>query len=387
MGNIVDYAESELQTWERRPFNSVDSLILSQLAYARFEGAVSPLAEQGEWLPIRKLYKAELFPRLFGSARAPALNRRLLTALAASPRFRELHVNYYETRLDPEKEEQFAAVSFLLPDHTVYAAFRGTDSSLTGWKEDFNMAFISPVPAQLAAERYLNVVAERSPGPLLAGGHSKGGNLAVYAAMRGKPEHQARIRKIYSHDGPGFKEGVLESAGFRAVRERVEKTLPQCSLVGMLLQQQEPYRVLESDRFWLLQHDPFSWKVENGDFLYLPELNAEAQYFNRTINQWIEGLSPEERERFADALFRILSSDDAGGFSPFSANWLSHSLNMAAALKNIDPETRRFLGRIALGLAVIYVQNGEAELKNARLRGLPPLSGRRPGRIGENPAL
>jgi len=368
LANIVDYAENELQTWEQRPFNSVDSLILSQLAYARFEGIVPALGAEGEWLPLRELYKAELFPSLFGGVREPALNQRLLTALAASPRFRDLKLNYYEHRLDPEKEEQFAAISFLLPDGAVYAAFRGTDGSLTGWKEDFNMAFTSPVPAQLAAERYLNAVAERTGGPLLVGGHSKGGNLAFYAAMRGKPAHQARIRNVYSHDGPGFKEGVLESQGFQAVRERVEKTLPQSSLVGMLLQQQEPYRVVESDGFWLLQHDPFSWKVENGDFLYLPELREGAQYFNRSLNQWIEGLSPAERERFTDALFQVFSSNDAGRFSPFSTDWLSNSLDRAAGLKDLDPETRRFLGQIALELAVIYVRNAEAAFRPASRR-------------------
>lgn len=374
MANIVDYVENELRPFDKLPFSSVDSLILAQFSYLNFEGLLSAPDLSAAWLPLRELYRAEIFPALLHEVYEPRRNRRLLAALAASPRFRDLELNFYASRFDSEKEEQFAALSIRLPDNAIYIAFRGTDSTFVGWKEDFNMAFISPVPAQLEARRYTEAVAALTDGPLLLGGHSKGGNLAVYAAFSCCDSIRSRIRRIYSHDGPGFKEGVLDGEGYQAIRDRVEKTLPRASLVGMLLEQQEQYQVVESSGFWVMQHDPFLWEVEGHDFRYVPELSGGARYFNRSFNEWIAQMTEQERARFTDSLFEILGSGEARTVTEFSANWLSESHAIANAVKHLDPETRRFLLQIAKELAAIYVHNAEAAVKERARREAPPLA-------------
>ena len=242
MRNMITYAEETLACFDRLPFNRVDSLILSWAAYLRLP---EEHLEAHDWRGVRlgELLRAEDFGCLFQRHWDVGSSRRLFTALAASPRFRDIRVMGYTQQTDPEQEKQFSAMTFQLNGDMGYVAFRGTDSTLVGWKEDFNMAFQYPVPSQEEAERYLAQAAKHCKGELQVGGHSKGGNLAVYAAAHSAGEVQERIARVYSHDGPGFLGAVLRSGEFQAVTAKIDKTLPQSSLVGMLLEQQEKFRI------------------------------------------------------------------------------------------------------------------------------------------------
>ena len=178
----------------------------------------------------------------------------------------------YRAVFDAAAEEQFAAMTFCLPNGSIYIAFRGTDSTMVGWKEDFNMSFRCPVPAQTTATSYLESAALALDGPLMCGGHSKGGNLAVYAASMCDPAVRERLVRVYSHDGPGFNEAFLGGAEYQALAAagKIDKTLPRSSIIGMIFEHQEDYAVVESCDFGLLQHNPFSWVVPQGttDFAY-----------------------------------------------------------------------------------------------------------------------
>ncbi|SMC71381.1 DUF2974 domain-containing protein [Papillibacter cinnamivorans] len=357
MRNIVDYAESEMNRLEAKPFNPVDSLILSQLSYLHFKTMVPGPWDRAEPVKIRDLLQAEQFDTMFYGLYDPENSKKLLFAMAASPRYRDLRVCCHTDTVDAGLEKQFSALSVYLDRETVYIAFRGTDSTFTGWKEDFNMAFLSPVPSQEDAVRYLETVASRRPGKLIVGGHSKGGNLAVYSAMKCSRSVQDRIVKVYSHDGPGFRDDVFQTEEFRRVSGSIHKTIPQSSLVGMLLENQENYYVVESKSFGLLQHDPFSWVVAGDDFHILRQLSVGTQYRNRTLNDWIAALSNEQREVFADTLYAVLSSGDASSFAELGAEWQKSIPAMLTAVKNIDPETRAVLLDILKELAVIAVKN------------------------------
>ena len=264
--NFLTYAQTAFDPFEERSFCAVDSLVFAWLSYLRLPG---DMAELTNWqgLDVRELLRAECYQDMIGDLWDPEGSRSLLEAVAASPRYRGVRVCGYRTVSDAETTEQFAAMTFRFPAGFSYLSFRGTDSTIVGWKEDFNMAFRCPVPAQESAARYVDEAADTIDGPLLCGGHSKGGNLAVYGAAMCSDVARERIERAYSHDGPGFVEEFLNGNAFADLSSRIDKTLPQSSIFGMMFETQEDYAIVESTEFSLLQHNPFSWVVDGCDFV------------------------------------------------------------------------------------------------------------------------
>ena len=241
MSNIIDYAEKELNTLEKKAFNPIDSLVLAQFSYIHFDNVMKALKKEKTNIMIKDLFKAEYFDKMLSDVRDDVSNHKLLTALAANPRFRDMGISNYVNKLDSQLEKQFSATTFFIDADTAYVAFRGTDSTIVGWKEDFNMSFTMPVPSQDEAVRYLNAFGNDFKGKIIVGGHSKGGNLAVYATMYCQREINNRIIQVYCHDGPGFQEEVFHSDPYLNIASRLHKTLPQSSTVGMLLEYQDNY--------------------------------------------------------------------------------------------------------------------------------------------------
>ena len=247
------------------PPNAVDTLILSELSYIHFEGLVP-----GDFLhPVPLKVAAEAFAALPDREDRDRVRQdgALLAACAQAPRFADLKLCFYRSELLPQLQSQFAAVTWLLPGGAAVITYRGTDLTITGWKEDFNMSFQPQVPAQEKALWYLEAFARVHAGPIRLAGHSKGGNLAVYAAAKAQPELQERILSVHNHDGPGFHSAMLRDPGYQAILPRVRTFVPQSSVVGMLLEHEEPYTVVKSRQLSLLQHEPFSWEVLGGGFI------------------------------------------------------------------------------------------------------------------------
>lgn len=359
MQDIIGYAESNFSSLKKQQFSAVDSLLLSQFAYINFDGIVSGIWEKRDSITLRDLLKAEFFNSLFGKVRDPENNKKLLYALAASPRFRDTKINYYINKYDPKLEKQFAAVTFLLDDMTAYIAFRGTDATIVGWKEDFNMAFISPVPSQEEAVRYIDEAAKKLPRSvkIRVGGHSKGGNLAVYSAMKCDQRIKERIVSIFNHDGPGFKDSVFESPEFLRIGKLINTTLPESSLIGMLLQNCENYSVVKSSRSGIMQHDPFSWIVDDKDFLYADNIKSSAMYRNRTLDQWLAGLSDDKRRLFIDVLFNVIETTGASTLKELTEDWKSSASAMLGAVKNIDPDSRKIVSQTINELVKLSFKN------------------------------
>lgn len=236
----------------------------------------------------------------------------VMRAMAATPRFRDVRMFAFEDSYDEEKVMQFSAVSFLLPDDSVFVAYRGTDTTLVGWVEDFNMSFMTAVPAQLRAVDYAVEVAKRTPRrQLRIGGHSKGGNLAAYAAIY-LPEklQNKRLLAAYNNDGPGFNAEVLASDGFARAAEKIHTFIPQSSAVGMLLEHTEDYTIIDSTTVSLLQHEPLSWNVLGNRFIYLGQRSEAAKLGDDVIREWLADLTKEERQEFVETVHQLLS---AGG--------------------------------------------------------------------------
>ena len=357
MKNIIDYVMDEERPFKNRKFSPVDSLVLSQMAYLKFDGIVPSLLNTVSTVPIREIATMEDLNILFQDVRESKNNRQLFLAFVNSPRFCDTKLAFYINQFDDEAEKQFSAITFLLNDDSAYIAFRGTDSTFIGWKEDFNMAFISPIPSQKEGTDYLNAVADKVLGKLRTGGHSKGGNIAVYSAIHCHPSVQNRIEQIYSHDGPGFRDEIFRGNDYLVVKDRINKTLPQSSIIGMLLQHQEQYSVVRSSRIWFMQHDPFSWLLDGDDFQYLPSITKSATYMNGTLNQWMNLYDAPKRELFINTLFYVLQATEATTFYDLTGDWPKRAVAALGAIRGIDDDTRSFLFRTIWSLFVLAIKN------------------------------
>lgn len=354
MGTILDYLkEYGNNSFREMPMTEVDSLILCQLSYLKFDGMVPGVEENGSPVTLESLKKHPDFEKLFADVRYEEVNRALVEGMLSGKRFSNLKLNNYVNVIEKQWETQFSAVTYTLNDGTVYVAYRGTDETIVGWKEDFNMAFLSPVPAQEFAVKYLNMVTGRLPRSFYIGGHSKGGNLAIYAAMNCKPHVQERILKIYSMDGPGFRPEVLERCHFERVEDRTCKILPHSSLVGMLFEKDIRYQVVESRTFGLAQHNPYTWLVRDGHFETVSDIYESRRFMDDTLNEWILSLDEQSLRTFVDTLFQILEASEADNLIDFTANLKRSMSGILGAMKDVDEETKKALKQTIKSLFAI----------------------------------
>lgn len=365
-GTIIDYLKEYADVSLRdEPMNDVDSLVLCQFSYLKFDAVVPPVTEDKKPVSLQQIQEHPDYEKLYGDERYEKENRALFEAMLGCARFRNMKLNYYINIIETQSdfETQFSAVTFLLEDGTVYVAYRGTDETIVGWKEDFNMAFLSPVPGQELAVKYLSVVTERLQGKFYVGGHSKGGNLAVYAAMNCAPGAQDRILKIYSMDGPGFRPEVLEKCDFGKIEERTCKILPHSSLVGMLFEKDIRYQVVESRTFGLAQHNPFTWLVQDGDFVTVSDIYETRRFMDDTLNEWILSLDEQSLRTFVDTLFQILSASEADNLIDFTANLKRSMTGILGAMKGMDEDTQKALRQTVKALFEIGGMRMKQELK------------------------
>lgn len=225
----------------------------------------------------------------------------------------------------------------------MYISFRGTDSTLTGWKEDFNMAFMLPVPAQKEALNYVEKITKLIPRKFYIGGHSKGGNLAVYAGCNLNRKLSKRIIKIYSHDGPGFLKEFLTTSNYQSIKEKIEKVVPSSSIIGMLLYTNEHYKIIKSSEKGILEHDPFSWLVKDNNFIILKDLSDGTAYTNKVINDFISSLSKKEREIFIDSLFTVLKSTNLTTLDEISKNFIIKLPNILISIYKLDDVNKKYI--------------------------------------------
>lgn len=313
------------------PPTPVDAVIFCELVYIRFGGIVSddlahPIFLKDAAKAFLKKPEKERISRTW-------LDEKLLSAAAESVRFGTAGLAFYRDIHIPAEETQFAAMAFLLDDGSAFLAFRGTDYSLTGWKEDFNMSFQDSIPAQREALAYTREFTEVWPVILRLGGHSKGGNIAVYAAAKSVPEVQQRILAVYNNDGPGFTESLMGDPGYLAMVPRIRTYIPQSSIIGMLLEHEEPYTVVKSSMAGILQHDIYTWEVRGGDFVHVEEVTEESRFIDGTIKRWVADMDKEERSVLVDKVFGLLG---AGGKDQLVD--LLHPMSIAASVKQLTTD-------------------------------------------------
>ena len=330
-------------TFMERPMSDVDSLVLCQFSYLKFDGMVPTLHENKPSVSMQQLAAHAQYEDLFRDVRYEKENRALFEAMAESKRFGSLKMNCFIDIIEMEWETQFSAITYLLEDGTIYVCYRGTDENLIGWKEDFNMSFLQPVPGQEYSTKYLNIVTDRFTNDFYVGGHSKGGNLAIYASMECLDDVKERIIKVYCMDGPGFRPEVLDKEEYASIADRVVKIIPHSSLVGMIFQTDENYKVIESKNFGLTQHDPYSWLIKDGEFWEVDEIHKARKFSNDTLNEWVLKQDQATLEMFGETLFKVLYASGADNLIDLGKDWKKSLNGVLKALKEIDPDTKKMV--------------------------------------------
>lgn len=344
MANVFDYIKwrGDL-TFEQSPLNEIDALIFCELSYIFFDGIVPEDPNEGY---VTLAEAAEVFFERNAGQEEISLGEivpkeivTLFRMTAASKRFSKIPLSHFVNIIDDETVEQFSAISFYPDDETVFVAYRGTDDTITGWREDFRMAFLTPVPAQKRAEEYLLKASEDAKNIYVAG-HSKGGNLALWAAMNAPDLIAERIEKVYNFDGPGFLDDVWESELYGRVAGKISTVIPTGSVVGLLLKYDKNYRVTKSSaKGYLHQHDALTWEVEGVEFVCDDDVAPEVKRAHEVVGKWIYSMEPDERRAFVEGFFDILCSTSAKTVTDLAANRSA----VIKAFSNIEPETRQAL--------------------------------------------
>lgn len=346
MATILEYIDwrGDL-TLQERPFNNVDNLLLAELCFLDFSGIVSAdFSSSGITLQEACNIYFSGTPATDMGLLVPDAILQLALRMGKSARFGQARLDGYVNQIDKETEMQFSALTATLPDGTCYVAFRGTDDTIIGWKEDFSMAFLPIVPAQKLAAAYLCAAAAAHPvNAIRVGGHSKGGNLAVYSAVFCGEQTQNQIVAIYNNDGPGFHTSLLELPEHQRVADRIVTILPETSIVGMLLEHEEDYQIVHSTQIGIMQHDGFSWQVGPEQFEQVPELSEGGKIIDHALSTVVRELSQNQLALFTDALFDILSCTDAQTLTELKEGGLKTASKMLKTLQSLDKQTRHAL--------------------------------------------
>jgi len=353
MANMLDYLDwrGDLPV-AADGWNAVDALILANFCYNELSDLVS-----GEGvLSLRELMPHLDLPEKKGSPFYTKW-RLLIFRMAETVRFGDMRIHDYADITDESRNIQFAAVTVDFADGSSFVCFRGTDGSVVGWREDFNMAFEYPVPAQAAAVRYLEHVARKTDGPLRICGHSKGGNLSVYASVHADEAVQSRIRAVYSFDGPGLDDESMASQGYARIRGVVRSYIPQASVVGLLLSYHPEYVIVKSNSHSLLQHDAFTWQLMGPDFVEVENVSRGSRLMDETLHEWLRECSPDQRRLLVNTLFDVLQSADGETFSDLFKNPKASLSAILGAARQVDLSTMMMIGKMVKRLAQIGVGN------------------------------
>ncbi len=367
MANFFDYLDwyGDL-AFEQVPFNEVDALLLANLSYVRLAGVVPGPGEAS----VTVAEAAPAYQALYGKLTlyaTPSFTDPIVELLpqkmAAGRRFAGARLANYVDTLDPATAEQFGALSIALDDGTTYLSFRGTDDTLVGWHENFDMSY-EVTPAQVDARRYLDDVASRVDGPIMLGGHSKGGNLAVFAAAHASEAARAKVVRIWDMDGPGFAQQVIARTPYANVQNRVRLYVPHFDIVGQLLCRQSPTKIVASEAKGMLQHSATSWEVM-GDHLVAvesQEIDPIALSYSKDFNDWFHDADNATRERVFDEFFAAAAAARVETLTQLCSGNPRMLMRLLNQILKLDHDAQRYVGSLVIALAGSYVSEARTDL-------------------------
>ena len=365
MGNIMDYISwrGDL-SFEQSQFNEVDNLILACFSYVNLDGIPAVTKQKG--IGLKKL--TEEFMKLHTMKELEAdksfirLAPFMMMEMAKSVRFGKCVVRNYVNDIVTEAEQQFAAMEIVLEDGTSYVSFRGTDDTIIGWKEDFNLS-TGVVPAQKRAIEYLQKISEHTDGMLRVGGHSKGGNLAIYGSVMCKSAHE-KILEIYSNDGPGFSREFQELPEMKEMMPKIIRIIPEYSIIGTLLEHEKEPVIVASSSKGLLQHDGFSWEVQGPALVRRDSLNKTALRFIEILHKWIDGMDTEQKRLLIEVLFATLQASGYENLSEVQSGGLKSLAAMVKRVEKFAPESRGMMQELLTAICGGWLEQLHADTKD-----------------------
>lgn len=365
MGNIMDYISwrGDL-SFEQSQFNEVDNLILACFSYVNLDGISAVTKQKG--IGLKKL--TEEFMKLHTMKELEAdksfirLAPFMMMEMAKSVRFGKCVVRNYVNDIVTEAEQQFAAMEIVLEDGTSYVSFRGTDDTIIGWKEDFNLS-TGVVPAQKRAIEYLQKISEHTDGMLRVGGHSKGGNLAIYGSVMCKSAHE-KILEIYSNDGPGFSREFQELPEMKEMMPKIIRIIPEYSIIGTLLEHEKEPVIVASSSKGLLQHDGFSWEVQGPALVRRDSLNKTALRFIEILHKWIDGMDTEQKRLLIEDLFATLQASGYENLSEVQSGGLKSLAAMVKRVEKFAPESRGMMQELLTAICGGWLEQLQADTKD-----------------------
>ena len=341
MANILDYLDwrGDL-SFEQSPFNEVDGLILAQLSYVFFDGILTE--DFDNILTLSEVHSRLNFDSIDEKLRFFSFDydRILLQKMANSKRFGNMPLTGYVSITDPKNEVQFAALTCILDDKTKYISYRGTDASIVGWREDFNLSYMTRTAGQKYAVDYLN----RHFGTqddMILGGHSKGGNFAIYAAVYCNSEIQPHIKKIFSFDGPGFRNEIANSKEYRKMLGLITSIVPKTSIVGQLMTANVESRIVLSIDHGFMQHLTYNWQVLGKKFEYTNEFSSTGKYINKVMQGWLSELDDNMRQEVFTAVFDVLDASESTTFTEMGENKRRSTAHVLKAIAAMSPEKQK----------------------------------------------
>lgn len=350
MANINDYLlwRGDLPINSRYKFNEIDSMILARFSYLRFDKIKINKTETIESISEKMVKLDESEFRYKG-------DKELITYLGKSERFKNMVVTDYDKNDNKEFVRQFGAITIHISNKELYISFLGTDSSILGWQEDFNMTFLSNVPCQIAGMEYVKMIAEKYPNTKLRiGGHSKGGNVAIYASARASKDIQKRIIKIYNYDGPGLKKDILKKYFSNDICKKMETYIPQDSVIGRLLIHKEKTRIVYSVEKGIYQHDLFSWQVLKDDMIDIEENTEKSEEIHRMVVDWLENTTNEQRKIFICTIFDLFYSTEAQSFGEISRSLTTSLPRIVKKYGELNKDDKDVLIKMVKLFAKIY---------------------------------
>jgi len=340
LANVMDYMAWRGEFgFDLSPWNEVDALMMSNLCYLNFHG----IDDERGWT-IAEARRLDLLQKTevanFEGRQAQ------FEAMADTFRFSGIRMHHFITLTDPSQELQFSATCYDMPDGTLCIGFRGTDGTLVGWREDFNMSYQATVPAQEAAVYYLEKAAEMDSRRIRIVGHSKGGNLAAYAAACSRPEIQDRLEAVYSFDGPGMNPEIFAGEGYQRVVGKIRSYVPETSIVGMMMEYHRDYTVVKSDASGINQHDPLTWQVYGPKFVTAEKIDETAEVVSDTLHEWLDQTNRGERAKMVDALFGLIESTRATTVAEVMGERLKSLTSMVLGTRDLDPVSRKTVTKL-----------------------------------------
>ena len=353
MKNMLDYIkEFGHVSFEERAFSEIDALVLTELEYLPLEKVV-PSDENGEnFVTVKEIaeYMKEHKKQLFDENPMMMTPERheVSQIIADAPRFQSMKFFGVVSEWDKDTTKQFAAITVEVEPGVRLVIFRGTDDTLIGWKEDFLMTYSPLVAAQTDAKEYLAKQASLWGGDLMVSGHSKGGNLALYAAATQEEDVQLRIVDIFCFDSPGLYRSVLETKGYQNIVPLAMRYIPQDALVGLMLESEVPYVIVKSNATGAMQHSAMTWGIEDGQFIKVEKLTKKSLLNDQTFKKWTESVSDEELELFWNVFFELLFTVGIETVNDVYGQFMHYVQEFLKAAGKMDEEKRELLTRIAL---------------------------------------